>query len=57
MKLAQRDEMKEIQRLQKEGRDPEGGGNDEVELGEGGPEGDTEAFESDGAGMAIDIDS
>jgi hypothetical protein len=57
MKLAQRDEMKEIQRLQKEGRDSEGGGNDEVELGEGDAEGDAEAFESDGAGMAIDVDS
>jgi hypothetical protein len=57
MKLAQQEEMKEKQRLQKEGCDPEGGGNDEVELGEGDAEGDAEAFESDGAGMAIDIDS
>jgi len=57
MKLTQRDEMKEKQRLEKEGDDPDGGANDEGD-GEGGADVDGDLFGSDDpvAGMTMEID-
>jgi hypothetical protein len=57
MKLAQRDEMKEKQRMKIAGEDEDGGANDEGD-GEGDAEVDGDLFSTDGqvAGMPMDID-